>query len=156
MHEEILLEGGNVNQVARIGETVHRTTQWHSKVHHLLRHLEKKGFEGAPGFLGIDAKGREILSYIPGDVAGNAYPNCKPYVWSMETLKKTAVLLRKYHDATEDFMPEAKKLGWINPYINENYEVVCHNDAAPYNIVFNDAEPKAFIDFDMASPGPRI
>jgi len=29
-----------------------------------LRHLEAVGFTGAPRFLGIDAAGREVLSYI--------------------------------------------------------------------------------------------
>lgn len=40
-----------------------------------------------------------------------------------------------------------------DPAINK---VVCHNDAALYNIVFKDQRPMALIDFDMASPDPRI
>jgi aminoglycoside phosphotransferase (APT) family kinase protein len=36
------------------------------------------------------------------------------------------------------------------------HDVICHNDFAPYNIVFVDAQPYAMIDFDTAGPGPRI
>ena len=40
----------------------------------LLVHLERAGFEEAPRFLGIDDQGREILSYIEGDVPLPPYP----------------------------------------------------------------------------------
>ena len=46
--KEEILPGGNVNEVVRIGNTVHRTTEWSSFVHDLLRYLDKQGFEGAP------------------------------------------------------------------------------------------------------------
>lgn len=34
--------------------------------------------------------------------------------------------------------------------------MICHGDVAPYNCVFRDGRPVAFIDFDTAHPGPRI
>ena len=54
--EEIPLTGGNVNlDVVRVGNTVRRSTTGISPtVHQLLLHLEAKGFEGCPRFLGID------------------------------------------------------------------------------------------------------
>jgi thiamine kinase-like enzyme len=33
--------------------------------------------------------------------------------------------------------------------------VICHNDFAPYNLVFTDWRPHAIIDFDTAGPRPR-
>ena len=49
------------------------------------------------------------------------------------------------------------KTKWNNPYVDSRqYEVICHNDAALYNVVFRNELPVALIDFDMASPGPRI
>src|SRR5258707_6979330 len=56
--------------VIRIGGTVHRRAgPWTPAVHDLLRHLERLGFRGAPRPLGIDANGREVLTYIPGELA---------------------------------------------------------------------------------------
>jgi len=62
------LAGGNTNSgVVRVGATVRRgQTAASPAVHQLLRHLEAKGFDGSPRFLGIDAEGREILSFIAG------------------------------------------------------------------------------------------
>ena len=36
-----------------------------------------------------------------------------------------------------------------------NIEVLCHNDFAIYNIIFNNEKPVGIIDFDVAAPGPR-
>jgi hypothetical protein len=157
--KEELLYGGNVNQVVRIENTVRRTTNWSPFVHDLLRYLDKQGFDGAPKFIGIDNKGREILSFIPGEVPGNDYPDFKPYIWSERSLIKCAELLRRYHDAVQGFTTTSKKPGFEDsPVVIEGWEdeVICHNDAAPYNIVFKDEIPVALIDFDLAAPGPRI
>jgi hypothetical protein len=73
---EIPLAGGDVTEgVVRLGDTVRRSAGPHSPVvHALLTHLESVGFEGAPRFLGIDGSGREVLSYIDGEVAGRPRP----------------------------------------------------------------------------------
>ena len=61
--------------VVRVGDTVRRPVGPHSPlVHALLTHLESIGFEGAPRFLGIDHAGREVLSYVDGEVAGRPRP----------------------------------------------------------------------------------
>ena len=101
-HEnEEMLTGGNVSNVYRSGDTVRRELKPDStKIHKLLKHLENKGFSYAPKFLGIDDKGREILSFIEGE-AGN-YP-LKEYMWSNDVLKEIAKMLRLYHDAVSDF-----------------------------------------------------
>lgn len=98
---EEMLTGGNVSGVYRSGDTVRRELKPDStKIHKLLKHLEKKGFGYAPKFLGIDEKDREILSFIDGE-AGN-YP-LKEYMWSNDVLKEIAKVLRLYHDAVSDF-----------------------------------------------------
>lgn len=152
-----VLEGGNVNQVIRIGHTVRRQTgYWSPSVHELLIHLETQGFNGAPRFLGIDDSGREILTFIPGESPGNVYPELKPYMWSDKTLVCLAHLLRSCHDATHGLVYNAVDKWQLTYGDASKHEVICHNDAALYNVVFQDEYPVAFIDFDMAGPGPRM
>jgi len=152
-HEEIL-SGGNINDVVKVGETVRRNAESNPFVHELLQHLEQVGFACSPRFIGIDEKGREILSYLDGIVSGNDYPEVDGFMWSDEVLAELAKLLRSYHDATIGFTPSVAS---SNQYPESSlHEVICHNDAALYNIVFKDQNPVGIIDFDMAGPGPRI
>ncbi|KAA0549551.1 phosphotransferase [Bacillus sp. BGMRC 2118] len=149
---EEILDGGNISNVSRSGVTVRRDIKENGyKIHKLLKHLENKGFNHAPKFFGIDKKGREILSFIEGE-AGN-YP-LKEYMRSNSALRDIAKMLRLYHDAVSDF-PLTDE--W-KPMDNtpDKIEVVCHNDFAIYNIIFNNENPVGVIDFDVAAPGPRL
>lgn len=71
MGEEQPLAGG-VNPspgVVRVGDTVGRPAGRSAPaVRCLLLHLEAVGFDAAPRFLGTDEKGRDVLSYVAGDV----------------------------------------------------------------------------------------
>jgi len=63
------LAGGSVTPVVRVGATARRATgPWSPRVHELLRHLTDAGFDGAPRFLDIDEQGREVLSFIDGEI----------------------------------------------------------------------------------------
>lgn len=133
---EIPLTGGRTNTgIVRIGDTVRRPMA-HDHVHDLLLHLEKRGFEGTPRFLGIDQQNRTILSFLPGEVPRDlAHFN--------ETQLAAAIaLLRRFHDATMDFSLVKK----------QNAEVICHNDWGPTNTVFRDGLPYGIIDFDTVAP----
>jgi hypothetical protein len=76
------------------------------------------------------------------------------FVLSDRTLGAVARLLRAYHDATVTFAAPSDAV-WHWP-AHEPAEVVCHNDFAPYNLMFERGRPTGVIDFDMASPGPRV
>ena len=122
-------------------------------MHGLLGYLEARGFDGAPRFLGIDDRGREILTFIAGDVG--AYP-LPAYMWFDEALAGAARLLRRLHDATLGYVaPEGATWQFAYPD-STRHEVICHNDVAPYNTVFVDGRPRALIDFDTAGPGPQV
>src|ERR1700761_2177353 len=101
---EVPLLGGDVTEgVVRVGETVRRPLQASSPlVHALLTHLEQVGFDGAPRFLGIDSKGREVLTFVPGEVAGRPRP---PWIADEERLTSVARLVRAYDDAAQSFTP---------------------------------------------------
>jgi len=139
----------------RVGQTVRRPTgPWTPAVHSLLRHLERAGYQGAPRALGFDEKGREILSYIPGEAAsGDTVPS---YVWTQQTLISVAQMLRHYHEAAASFTPPASAEWQIVDIGPKEFEVICHNDLAPWNTIFRDGSPVAFIDWDLASPGLRV
>jgi thiamine kinase-like enzyme len=149
---EKILTGGNVSNVYRSGNTVRRELKPEStKIHKLLKHIENKGYNYSPKFLGIDEKGREILSFIEGE-AGN-YP-IKQYMWADNVLREIAKMLRLYHEAVRDFPLEENWETIDNT--PKPFEVMCHNDFAIYNIVFNQKKPVGIIDFDVAAPGPRL
>src|ERR1700678_566418 len=139
-------------RVVRIGRTVRRAVHQNTPaVKALLGHLEETGFAAAPRWLGFDEEGRETLSYITG-TAGN-YP-LKPHVLSESTLTRIGLLLRRFHDATINFsLPE--NVVWHNT-IDPKREVICDGDVGPYNIIFPNNAPVALIDFERATPGPRI
>ena len=66
-----------------------------------------------------------------------------------------ARLMRRYHDATVGYAPPDGAV-WQLQATPGPHEVICHNDFAPYNLVFTNWRPHAIIDFDTAGPGPRI
>ena len=73
--DEQPLPGGNAGGAVLAGGTVRRPAgPWTPAVHALLRHLEARGFAGAPRVLGLDEQGREILTYLPGETVGTARP----------------------------------------------------------------------------------
>ncbi|RVX40508.1 Ser/Thr protein kinase RdoA (MazF antagonist) [Nonomuraea polychroma] len=147
-----VLTGGGVNHVVRDGDTVRRPTgPWTAGVHAVLDHLAERGFRGAPRSHGIDGEGREVLDFLPGDVPGYPLPE---WVLSDDVLEAVGRLLREFHDATLDF-PKNQDVPWYWPPVSPA-EVICHGDVAPYNCVFRDGRPVAFIDFDTAHPGPRV
>lgn len=152
--QEIVLKGGNENVVVQVGETVRRPVHpWTPAVHALLRHLEAAGFPGSPRVLGFDEQGREVLTMIPGAV-GN-YP-LTPAMTTDASLVACAHMLRRYHAAAR-VQPGWGDLPWRHrdPDL-ARWEVICHSDVAPYNIVYDGALPVGLIDFDVAGPGPRM
>ena len=139
-----------MSAVSRAGETVRRGTgPWTPAVHALLRHLERVGFDGAPRVLGTDERGREILSYVPGEVPDRASPETV----TGRALAEVGRLLGRYHEAVCGFELPAG-VSWHHPEIPGARTVVCHNDLAPRNTVFRDGRPVAFLDWDLASPAP--
>ena len=147
-----MLAGGttNVGRVTRVGDTVRRPRRPTSEsTEALLDHLEQVGFDGAPRYLGSDERGREVLSYIPGEA-----PIAPTPVWAFTdaTLVSVAKLLRRYHDAASSFDPRG--YNWPHPLpARFKQGLVSHNDPNLDNVVFDGGRAVALIDFDLASPG---
>jgi Phosphotransferase enzyme family len=136
------LEGGETTAgVVRVGDTVRRPQAPNARfVHELLRYCEARKFEATPRFLGIDAEGREVLSFIEGW----APPNLEYGAWSYGQLAAAAQLLRRFHDLT------------AGGSLAGECEVVAHGDPSPVNFIWADGMPVGLIDFDVSAPGQRI
>ena len=149
--KEIILAGGNLTTVVRVGDTVRRETgSWTPMVHRLLKHLQVGGFNFAPQVLGVDELGREILSFIPGEtLTASPWPR---WVWSSRLLEEAMSVLVDYHQKVVDFRPALveSRLGTEKLHSNQ---IVCHNDFAPYNCVFRDGHIAGLIDWDVVCAG---
>lgn len=153
---EVPLPGGTANTglVVRVGGTVRRPLRPTSAATHaLLRHLEDVGFSEAPRLLGVDDRGREVLSYVPGHAVTPPYPR-----WALgeDALVSVAQLVRRYHEAVLSFDATVHRWSPALPPAFSGEGLVTHNDLNLDNIVFRDGLAVALIDFDLAAPGSRL
>lgn len=147
------MPGGNVSPgIVRVGDTVRRPAGPHTPaVHALLMYLHATGFEGAPRPLGLDERGREVLSFIPGTVP---WPERFDLLAPQQRLAQVAKLIRAFHDAVAGFVPPAGARWQVLIPAEGEPEIIAHHDLAPWNLVVG---PQwAFIDWDLAAPGTRL
>ena len=155
MSGEIVLPGGltNAGRITRVGDTVRRPRRPTSAATWaLLEHLERVGFDGAPRFVGVDDRGREVLSYLPGEAVIEPYAD-----WALtdEALVSVAALLRHYHEAAASF--DAGVHVWPD-FVPRRFRdgLVSHNDPNLDNVIFSGGVAVALIDFDLAGPGSTV
>src|SRR5215813_14117410 len=140
MEPEVPLGGGHTPGVVRVGDTVRRPLNASSgRIHRLLVRFADCGLEGAPRFLGIDARGREILSFIDGFA-----PPHNGFELSEAGVRAGARLVRRVHDLTEGTEFAAGS------------EVAYHPNLSQPNFIFRDMIPIAIIDWDTTLPGTRL
>ncbi len=154
------LTGDGVTQgIVRIGDTVRRPLRPFSlTIQAYLAHLRDVGFTGAPLPLGVDEQGREMLSFVPGDVPRNPLP---PETAGDDVLIALARLIRALHEASTGWLPPPDAVWGGTPAnagrpATRRTELVSHCDYAPGNVVFRDGLPVALIDFDLAHPTTRL
>jgi len=151
--EDGVLQEQPHRRVERIGDTVRRPTYpWSPAIHALLRHLEGVGFPYSPRFLGVDADGREVLTYLEGESGPQGWAE----VADDAGLARFARLLRDYHDAVAGFAPP-DDLRWSTGETGSaGQEVICHGDFGPWNVVWRDGDPVGLLDWDYARPASRL
>ncbi|WP_422744748.1 phosphotransferase [Micromonospora sp. WMMD754] len=137
---EVPLTGGHIaREVVRIGGTVHRRGGTENALSvRLLSHLEAVGYPYAPRHLGVDPQGREMLTFIPGETTDH------PSQRAAGAYALGGKMLRALHDATSGHA------------LADGAECVVHGDPGPFNTIFRDGLPVAFIDWDSCRPGDRF
>lgn len=159
---EIPLLGGDVTEgLVRKGDTVRRPHGPASEpVARLLDAVAANGFDAAPRSLGIDRAGRDVLTFLPGEVAVRPWP---AWVGDPARTASVARLVRRYDDAAERVgVPAwAEALVPVDPAgspasVAGPPSLVAHLDVTPENVVFRGGEAAALIDFDLARPATRV
>ena len=159
---EPLTGNGVTPGIVRIGDTVRRPVRPFTRtVQAYLAHLHQAGFTAAPVPLGTDDQGREILSFVPGDVPRNPLP---PETAGEDVLAALARLIRALHEASAGWTPPPdaawggipRPAGTALTVVDEPPELVSHRDYCPGNVVFRDGLPAALIDFDLTRPTTRL
>ena len=141
--------------VVRTDAAVHkRSAPWTESVDAMLEHLAEHGFGHAPRVMGRDTEGRQLLSWIDGAVPGSSELGS---AWTPESLAEPAIiaaaqLLRQMHDAMVGFDPQEPVWMYHGRCRLSVGQIVGHGDVGPWNTVYRDGTPIAFIDFDSAGP----
>jgi Ser/Thr protein kinase RdoA (MazF antagonist) len=162
------LPKGDVTEgLIRIGGTVRRPHQPQSwAVAGYLDHLERAGFDGSPRFLGRDAEGRDVLTFLEGEVAGDPP---EPWATTSELLVSVATLLRRLHEASAGYLAD---VAFAAPYGSVWHrdrlrvdgagpplpppETISHNDVTQQNVVVREGVAVGLVDFDLAGPASRL
>jgi 8-oxo-dGTP diphosphatase len=147
----IAMDGGNIGGAVRIGGTVRRPTgPWTPTIHALLGHLANRGVPHLPAVLGIDAVGREVLTYLDGHVTDTVEE-------ILTDLQVVAAMrwLRSCHLAAEDFRPD-RPVWRLEPHRLDEDAIICHNDFGAYNMAFDGDRLNGVFDWDVAGPAYPI
>lgn len=122
-------------------------------MHLLLAFLAERGFAGAPRPVRYTADGVDEVTFLPGETVGSRRPWPR-WVHTDNALLQVARWLRSYHDVVSAFSPPPG-LPWRELHAEPGPGVlIAHNDAAPYNAVWDGDRLVGFVDWDMA--GPRL
>ncbi len=142
------LEGGNVGGAVRIGGTVRRARgPWTPALHRLLGHLGERGLRAVPRVYGVDGRGREMLTYLPGTVV-----DVDAEQLTDEQLADVSRWARELHEAVADIEPNGPRR--FLPV--DGPTVVGHNDLAPYNLCFEGDRLSGVFEWDLAGPSTPL
>lgn len=157
-----MLASDGVTHVVRVGDTVRRPVRpFTATVQAYLRHLRDEGVDFVPEPLGYDEHGREVLSYVDGDVPVDPLPE---WATTEGVLADLARMIRRLHDASASWVipdnavwggiPGSQDAGVVPLF--DSPELVSHQDYCQGNVVFRGRRPAALIDFDLARPTTRV
>ncbi len=145
--DEDELAGGNASaSVVRTGQTsASRELATTDRTIAYVRALRAKGID-VPEHLGRDEQGRQVLEYVPGQLAMYRGP------LDVGTVTAVGRLVRSIHDASASLPVPAD---WPVLLPADEPDLLCHNDLASWNLII-DEDPLVFIDWDGSGPSTRL
>ena len=152
------LPAGDVTEgVVRIGDTVRRPHQPSSElVVAYLERLASVGVDGVPRYLGRDRQGRDVLTFLDGDVPGDPVPG---WAAADAVLPGVGALVRRLHDATDGWVPSVPVPVVPGrpaaPLPDGEPTLIAHRDVTPQNVVFRAGEAWGLVDFDLVGVTTR-
>ncbi|MGJ6979688.1 phosphotransferase [Aestuariimicrobium soli] len=155
MGNEQQLTGGNASgRVVRVddptwGPTVRKPWLSHSAlIERFCSRLQAAGID-LPSSFGRDDQGRAVTEFVPGRIALDL-PPLRP-----DELVRVGRMLRAIHDASAATVPSSEIADWPVGLIPPPgaADLICHNDATPWNLLIGDRW--VFIDWDGAGPSTR-
>jgi hypothetical protein len=145
------LRGGVSADVTRVDNAVRRTpTTAAPTIHQFLHCLRQRGFTQVPNPRGFDADGNELFDFIDGRAG---HPPITENIASDEALISAGRTIREFHDVSTGYVGTGWNRDGADP--DGPAEVICHNDLAPFNLIYRDRTVAAIIDWDGAAPGRR-
>jgi Ser/Thr protein kinase RdoA (MazF antagonist) len=145
--EEPLAGGNATENVVRVGATVRKP--WSAATPGVFAYMDALRASGVdvPAPLGRDERGRQVIEFVPGQIALDSPP------LTLDELARVGELVRSIHDASRDFVPQPP-FAWNSLIPAPGSDLICHNDLAPWNLVIG--ERWVFIDWDGAAPSTRL
>jgi 8-oxo-dGTP pyrophosphatase MutT (NUDIX family) len=132
---------------------------WTPTVHALLRHLEDRGFDGAPRALGIDVCGREAVTYVAGSTGQAPDGPWAAPLRSDEGIAAVGALLRRLREAADGFVPPADGTWLTGPADRAPSGAggtVAHGDVGWANLVWGADDTPTLIDWEFAQPAAPL
>lgn len=149
---EVPLTGGEVNEVVRVGDTVHRTSgPWTPSVQRVLAHLRSAGFDLAPEPLGTDARGREVVSFLPGATASRPW---RPVLLREEGVHEVAAAVVALGEALATYVLRPDDVWRHGGVPGRASTTLRHGDVGLWNTVWTGDRITGIIDWDYLEPAP--
>lgn len=155
--DEVPLSGGEVNEVVRVGDTVHRTSgPWTPSVQRVLAHLRTAGCDLAPVPLGTDARGREVVSYLPGTPARRPWP---PVLLGLDGVHQVAEAVVRLGTALASYDVRPDDV-WRHGGVpagagSAPVTTLRHGDLGLWNTIWEGDRLTGVIDWDYLEPAPE-
>ena len=148
-----LLPDGAAARVVDDRLVVRDAAPWTSTVHRFLDHLHDAGVDAVPRPLGVDAHGREAVTFLPGDASGESWPAA---LRTDDGMAAVGRLLRRIADAAATFTPPTDAVWRTGPSPLAPGQGVAHGDVGHGNLVWRADGSPALIDWEFAHPAAPL